>query len=384
MDVTEADAVEAVYAAAIAPDQWPAALQRIGRAFDCHFVCNLTRRVDRTAFRAVVQGVDTATHLAFLRRSHRDNPVGSRMAAMMRPGTAMRVSDALPRTELVRTALFAEYFEPNGLHHGLRMELWRSGPIATTMSLMRREARGDFDAAELATAQRLIPHLQRAIAVNQHLRAGELVRDAAFAALDRLRQAVMLLDSQGLVMHANRNAAALLAAGGAVRMIGRTLVASDQGAAGRCAAVLGRALPGRTAVPRAGALMLPRPDGAPPLTLVAMPLASGAGWEIAVAPSVLVCLHDPLAASRPSLRMLREVFGLTQSEAMLAGELMAGRAPREIAAQSRRSLPTVRSHLARLLAKTGADRQATLLQRLGTLPDDDLPDGGLPDDNLFD
>ena len=61
-------------------------------------------------------------------------------------------------------------------------------------------------------------------------------------------------------------------------------------------------------------------------------------------------------------------FGLTGAEATLAVDLLAGSELREIAERRGRSIATVRSQLAKLMAKTDVNRQSELLRLLGTLP----------------
>jgi DNA-binding CsgD family transcriptional regulator len=62
------------------------------------------------------------------------------------------------------------------------------------------------------------------------------------------------------------------------------------------------------------------------------------------------------------------LFGLTQAEAALAAGLLAGLELRDIAEQSGRSINTVRSQLATLMAKTETGRQAELVRLLSRLP----------------
>ena len=121
-------------------------------------------------------------------------------------------------------------------------------------------------------------------------------------------------------------------------------------------------------MPRAGALHLPRPSGGPHLALVAMPLQAGTGWDLPGAPAALLCVGDPAAAARLPPAMLAELFGLTGAEAALASDLLGGGDLRGIATCSGRSLATVRTHLARLMAKTGTARQAELTRMLAGLP----------------
>jgi DNA-binding CsgD family transcriptional regulator len=55
---------------------------------------------------------------------------------------------------------------------------------------------------------------------------------------------------------------------------------------------------------------------------------------------------------------LRELFGLTRTEASVAAALGRGASLENIAANMGIGLATVRSHLKRILAKTGTHRQA--------------------------
>jgi DNA-binding CsgD family transcriptional regulator len=59
---------------------------------------------------------------------------------------------------------------------------------------------------------------------------------------------------------------------------------------------------------------------------------------------------------------------LTPAEADLAADLLAGLSVREIAADSGRSIATVRTHLASLLGKAGTARQSDLVRLLMRLP----------------
>ena len=55
---------------------------------------------------------------------------------------------------------------------------------------------------------------------------------------------------------------------------------------------------------------------------------------------------------------LRDLFGLTRTEGLVAAALGQGHSIEDIASGMNVSLATVRTHLKRLLAKTGTHRQA--------------------------
>lgn len=83
----------------------------------------------------------------------------------------------------------------------------------------------------------------------------------------------------------------------------------------------------------------------------------------------LVTLHDP-ASSKSDLDpfIVAECFDLTPAEARVAVQVAAGANSKQIAQRTGTALPTVRTHLQRVLQKTGVDRQADLIRVLLALP----------------
>src|SRR5690606_10958093 len=104
-----------------------------------------------------------------------------------------------------------------------------------------------------------------------------------------------------------------------------------------------------------GSLLFER-AGRPPLTAPLAPLRSGAAPSQA---TVLVMLRDPQQQS-PSRDVLRQLFGLTASEATVTEAIADGMAPEQIARHLGIGVGTVRSHLRQALAKTGTHRQNEL------------------------
>jgi DNA-binding CsgD family transcriptional regulator len=115
-------------------------------------------------------------------------------------------------------------------------------------------------------------------------------------------------------------------------------------------------------------LHLRRPSGKPDLVLVAIPARSRSfGPDIARA-SVVLQITDPLARAMPDPAILADAFDLSPSEAILAADLLAGLSVAEAAVKRGRSVATVRTHLAAVLAKTGTARQSDLVRLLSRLP----------------
>ena len=89
------------------------------------------------------------------------------------------------------------------------------------------------------------------------------------------------------------------------------------------------------------------------------PLPAGRGQ--APVEAALVLIHDSDRYAVPSKQRLREAYGLTAAEAGVAQLLLRGAGMPEISAELRISVETARTHLRRVLGKTGVHRQADLI-----------------------
>ena len=106
--------------------------------------------------------------------------------------------------------------------------------------------------------------------------------------------------------------------------------------------------------------------GAPKLILYARRISNGEEGALTVL--TLVDLSEP---AQPSGETLQKLFGLTSAEARLALEIARGASPSEAAETLGIKIPTVRTQLSMIFAKTGAERQGelvALLARLTVLP----------------
>lgn len=182
---------------------------------------------------------------------------------------------------------------------------------------------------------------------------------AAAAALDALALSVLVVDRQGHILHANREAADLLdRPDGAL---------SGQHASGGCLGA--RHAEGRS---RLHALIQAACDGRPGEAGGFLQLESGGPDE----PGVSVCVSPLVDAEAPGRAVvvarllraqgrtevqLRTLFGLTRAEAQVGAALARGGCLAEIAAELGISVTTARTHVARIFLKTGTRQQSQLV-----------------------
>jgi DNA-binding CsgD family transcriptional regulator len=115
------------------------------------------------------------------------------------------------------------------------------------------------------------------------------------------------------------------------------------------------------------ALRVPRPSGKTPWIVLTVPLPPRSALAHGSSPGALVLISDPEKIEPLPGRRLIELYGLTQSEAAVALDLLNGLSPNEIAETRAVSITTVRAQISAVLAKTGTRRQSELLRLLAGL-----------------
>ena len=246
-----------------------------------------------------------------------------------------------------------------GVGHNLASCIASTDTYSIHLSPLRDLRRREYGDAEVSVMRALVPHVMRAVSIEQRLGGVTLERAGMSEALDRLPTGVVMLDERGRVTVFNRAAAQLLQRGD-----GLSIDRDQQLCAARAAdtAALRRAIVGAcatgAAAPHEGsggfhagsALLLARPSGRRPLQVTVSPLR----------------LQVPILAGAPVRigDVWRQLFGLTAAEARVAKLLSIGLHVRECAEALAVGEATIRTHLKRLIHKTGSHTQSDLMRAL--------------------
>jgi len=183
--------------------------------------------------------------------------------------------------------------------------------------------------------------------------------------IDRLAQAVLVVDGESRIITRNAMAERILAAGAGLCVRGRALSANraDDARALRSAIAEAIAGPQRSGRSPHDVVTIARSAGGTPLILLVASLEAGPGRMVA-----LVLIGD-LERPLPSYaRQLQVGFGLTDSETGVAVALMDGQRPKEIANRRGVQPSTVSTQMKAIFAKTGAARQSDLVKLIAALP----------------
>jgi DNA-binding CsgD family transcriptional regulator len=189
------------------------------------------------------------------------------------------------------------------------------------------------------------------------------IPSVAVHALDQLAAGVIVTDRGGGVVEMNRAGEAI------VRLEDGLLIRNERLRARRVfetakvvkliVAATAEGMPGAAA----GRMLIGRGDGLPGYVLTVAPLRAGLLADERRLAMIIVV--DPVRHA-PSDTDLAEFYGLSPAEARVAAALLTGKTLAEIAAASGIRITTVRTQLASILRKVGAERQADLVRILSS------------------
>lgn len=360
--------VELTYDAGDDRGRWATLLQALRDDFQCELVGFDVQ--DRETQSASVQCSVGPTDAA-LQREYETYYAARNVFLRARPDLtysgAIRNGEAIvPDRDALRSEYYNDFLRRVGVLHAVGLVPLREGPVMALLSLMRRIGAPSFCDAEIAFLGRLMPHLQRATLIERRLRGIDLQRVAASEALDRLPYGVLVLDATGVIVFANAAAEELLAAGDGLR----TLAGRPSAMAPSDADALRRLIddacvtPGQLGVNAGGFVQVSRPSGRRPFALMVAPLRLAVSLLSSRRPAAIVFITDPDRMPAGLQTMLGRLYRLTPREADVAERLLAGRSVDEIGDELGTTVNTSRTHLKRILAKTGARSQADLVRLL--------------------
>lgn len=279
-------------------------------------------------------------------------------------GDVASTADLLPHGELLKTSFYREWLQPQGFVDMLQASLDKSPTEVVHLCFMRNGDSGMIDNATRDRLRLIIPHLRRAVLV------GELVdRTTAQAAtfgdaLDGICAGLFLVDAGGQIVHANASGESMLSQGVLLRTHDDKLTPHDADAAEGLHEIFNSAARDRAHVgPRGGAVPLIGRNGEHYVAHV-LSLTAGARRQVGADDSAVAAVFVQKASlDLPSPQgAIGKLYKLTPTELrVLSGIVQVGGVP-EVAEAMGISVSTVKTHLRRLFAKTGTDRQADLVK----------------------
>lgn len=363
--------VGTIYDAALDPDRWPEALERI-----CGFLGgiaaaltsqNMLTRQGRFLYS---WGDDPHFTQLYFERYVALNPCLVPLM-LLGPGEVCSASTLLPTAKFRTTRFYKEWAGPQGYGDNTAAVIEKTPAIFTFLGVSHRDEDSPVGGPARQRMSLLVPHVRRAVAIADLLNRQRVEADALAAAVDAIAAGVFLL-RDGFVVHANASGRAMLEAG--------TMLRLDEGLLVACGEEARRTLAATIAAGGSSAMSLGHGEVVPlrvsngdryvahvlPLALRRRPGRDGANMAVFVHKAALEGLLPVEAVARQ--------FRLSPAELrVLVALIETGGRVSDIAPMLALTEPTVKTHLRRLFAKTGTARQTDLVRMVAGYANPLLP-----------
>jgi DNA-binding CsgD family transcriptional regulator len=364
------DLIDRIYASAVRPEIWSDVVRRISELFGGAPVLGeiYLPHASGDPFESV--GLQRAQVLSFVGDVTSLLPWATRVESQF-ADRFHSMSEGVPGFELEGSEFYESWMKPQGLAPvwpAIISIMGESGEMVAALSVFVREGEEPFGEAQIAGANAIVPHLQRAFRMRMLLDAAKHARVAVADVLDRLPLGMLVLDGKRQVLIENASAGQILALEDGIAVRSRGLVAGDARENTKLQESIKAALESTAEQGLSGTsfMQISRPSGRQPFSVMISPLLSAPSGALSSEAVVACFISDPEAGHAPTLEALGQIYGLTPAEAEIVQLMARGLPLDEIAEDRGISLNTVRSHLKRIFNKTGTSRQGELLRLVMT------------------
>lgn len=358
---TLATVLEPLYAAALEPDRLEDFCKAMCAATGSHVGTVMAHDAGHAGGRIdLMLGADAATMHAYEAEFARDNIWVQRTRHLMRAGAALDSDDAAPRGELRRSRYYNEFLRRIDVEQSLALCAHADADGVVLATLSRSGRLKPFGAAALALARQVAPHWANVWGIQRQLSWLRQRVQQLESALDASPVAMLTLDGRGRVLRGNAAADALLSTGTLLRLVdGRPEASRDPATLRQAVQEATAGADGDPARRRPGRTVLRDAAGRGAMVARTHPLHA-----IATGRAAAVLFVQPVGGERPGLAdALRDLFGLTRSEAAFAAALHAAGGTSEAAAACGITPATAQARLKLIYDKTG-ERGLPALVRL--------------------
>jgi DNA-binding CsgD family transcriptional regulator/PAS domain-containing protein len=364
-ETISADLIADIYEAAVDNERWPDIAEIVAKATGMpgcgvwYTIQGQVRDLSLTADILATQGPYVAHYF-----KHDLWALGH----MRGPWGRVRIGYELcPEDELVKTEFYNDFARPNGIVRPMGVMMQLSRGTFATVSLNPTGAKRLIDDSDKPRLERLVPHLQRALQLRLTQRRHALTTPMHAAALDALAFGVIVCDAAGRIVLVNKAAESIARVSAGIILNGRrkgieTRVPAETRALAALTHDAATGGPG-------GIMRITGRSGGAELIALVTPLPRSVG--ITTNPRsayALVTLRSALDDPSFSAETLIALFRLSPAQAAIALAIFNGKSPEQIAVERGVAITTLRTHLAEIFARTGAENQRDLIRLLGMLP----------------
>ncbi|MGE0055711.1 MAG: helix-turn-helix transcriptional regulator [Hyphomicrobium sp.] len=362
-------AVEAIYASAGSPEQWPETLDRIAQCFSAVGAVLLQQHDDGRIIAITSAGIaDAAIDYANKWAAQDVRVSRGKEAGLLTPAGAYTDRDIVTPAEMETLPFYKEFLTPHGLAWFVGGNVSPHPAVLVALSVQRARQQGAFTDEEVQLFLRIAHHVEKALRISIRIADLEATHLALAEALTRFDCAVYLFDDEARVVFANSKAEELI--GRVFRLAGSRLEPVLSSERARFAEGLNATKRNSMLSDAMGPILVRGPHDDLPFICHMQPLVLAEPQSLKMTnATILLLVTDAHAAAKPDPGIIRDIFGITLGEARVAALVGTGKSPRETARSLGITEETTRVVLKRVFAKVGVSRQSELAALISRLWD---------------
>jgi DNA-binding CsgD family transcriptional regulator len=261
----------------------------------------------------------------------------------------------MPRTDFLRSELYADWFRPHGFHGVMAAPALFKSKASVVLVAFRDKRREDFERADLKKIKGLAYHFGQALSLRADREQAEQELAAAKVVLDEVPDAILFVDDTARLKHVNKAGQIMLHRGTVIRRLlnGRLEVRDRQA---------DRLLTAMISGARGGELSLSGGEFGRFVIRIHPCMRGGGGTDIGIMIVRIIDLNRK--GEPPTAARVRERFGLSLRQSEVISELARGGTEATVAQKLGIKESTVHEHIRRVYDKLELGSRAELIALL--------------------
>jgi DNA-binding CsgD family transcriptional regulator len=268
--------------------------------------------------------------------------------------------------EMERTEFYCDYMRKQNLYYWMGIMTSFTGDAGRIFTISRGKNIGPYTKEDVSSFNILSPHIVRALQLSHHVADLELKSKGLAESMNQLRDGVVLLSRDRSVLEVNDSAQKILSMSDGLVIRDKQLTAIDKAVNQRIKNALSSLVSQETSLsaPTDNVFRISRPSKKAAFIFTAIRLPStviSTETTLKQTPTVIVFLNDPDSQLTLPERFFTQLWQFTKSECQVALMLLNGMEPCDIAQAMFVSKNTIRTHLKRIMDKSGTHRQGEFI-----------------------
>ncbi|MGX7873783.1 helix-turn-helix transcriptional regulator [Mesorhizobium sp. ORM6] len=352
-----------IYDCVLNPDGWSGVMTRITQAVDAAYTTIALASTAGNHGRFAAQSPWDPEQMRVLQDDYDfDTIPGLKAAVIGDIDTPVATLSQMSEANLQQTPFFQNWARPQGLREGCITKFVHTPDRIGLMGCTTRASRGVISAEDQRFLALLSPHLRRASLIGDLLDQTRVTANLYRQALDHLAVPVVLTGANGAILHANGAAERMFSAQGPILSRNGLLQVQNPAVARALPDAIANAASADATLGARGIGLPISAPGQPPAVAYVLPLTEGTARAVFRPACAAVFVSTTTSASPLPEAVLTTLFDLTPAEARVLLRIGSGLSASKSALSLGIGENTLKTHLNRIFAKTGARRQADLVK----------------------